>query len=116
MSWIMIKRPHPLDAIWRIANERHDEAQEALDNLPDNAPDHEVDAATDVLTEARLAILSLPARSMDDCIIKLMASGVESGSVMPGCDISAIVNEMAKVLDEACHRGRDFMKEPAHAQ
>ena len=116
MSWILIKQPHPLDAIWQIANERHEAAREALDALPDTATQDEEDAASDAVTQAELAILALPARSMDDCIIKLMVSGMETGDVLTVINPSDIVNEMVRVLDEACQRGRNFTKERSNAE
>jgi hypothetical protein len=79
-----------------------------VDELPTGSSQVDEDTACAALLAAELAILALPARSIDDCLIKLMISGFESGNLVSGCDRQAIVNELVLVMDEALQRGRHF--------
>jgi len=111
MTWIIIKQPHPLDRIWAIASAHVEEAQEALDDLPEGAPVEQELAAADALYAAQIALITLPARSIGDCLSKLIISGVEAGDEVAGVDVRAIINEMTCVLDAACQRGAQLKRE-----
>lgn len=64
MSWIILKQPHPLDAIWSKSFEEVSDAQRALDALGDDYTNAQADAASDALTAAIQVIMALPARTL----------------------------------------------------
>lgn len=111
MSWIIIKQPHPLDRIWSKAMEDIEQANAALDALDTDFSDAEVDAAKDRRTEAMLAIMALPARSVSDSAYKLDLAGIDGGHLHVDCDAHAIMEEMISVLDAAIGRGKRLVSQ-----
>lgn len=108
MSWIIIKRPHPLDRVWSRAIADVEAANSAMDALGDDFTDEQLDAAGAVRTEAIMTVMALPARSIDDSIYKLDLAGIDGGHLRTDCDPSAIMNEMLSVLDTAVGRGARY--------
>jgi hypothetical protein len=104
-AYIILREPHPLDAIWTIANEEVERASDAIEATPDDVTDAQLNAAGEVLTRAVLAIMALPARNFDDIITKLMLTGIEDGPARND-RIRDILNEACLVLDAAIQRGK----------
>ncbi|WP_416463229.1 hypothetical protein [Sphingomonas sp. VDB2] len=105
MTWIIIKQPHPLDAIWSHAMTAVDLAQTAIDDLPDPYTNEEIDALVDVHTAAALAVIALPARDVADCISKLDLTGPMTAGPLVGTDRTAIINEMLDLIDVGLSQG-----------
>ena len=105
MSYIILKQPHPLDAIWTHAMAMVDDAQTAIDDLPESYTNAEIDTLVDCHTEAALAVIALPARHPADCIFKLDLTGPLDSGPMAGCDRSAIITEALGLIDAAIARG-----------
>lgn len=105
MTYIILKQPHPLDAIWSAAMVAVDEAQDAIDDLPSEYKDEEIDALVDKHMVATLAVLALPSRHVADCIYKLDLTGPLDGCQIVGTDRHAITVEALALIDASISRG-----------
>jgi len=107
---IIIKQPHPLDRLWTLINLDLEQADDALEALPDDCSNEERDAAVDHRLSVIHAMMALPARHLDDCLIKLTASGCEDGDSLPGCNVRDIINEATALLGDGIWRGNKLLK------
>lgn len=105
MTCIIIKQPHPLDAIWEQAVEAVSNAHHAMIDLGDDFTNAQLDAAGDVTTAAIQVVMALPARNLSDCLFKLDCAGIDDGHIRVDCDARAIIAEATALLDAGHHRG-----------
>tara|TARA_R110000787_G_scaffold208846_8_gene318933 strand:+ start:21287 stop:21655 length:369 start_codon:yes stop_codon:yes gene_type:complete len=106
MSWVIIKQPHPLDAIWSQAVEAYSDAEHALDNLQSPFTDEENNALVAAVGDAVQVIMALPARNLSDSLFKLDIAGVENADgIRFDCDAAAIMSEARALLEKAMGRG-----------
>lgn len=110
MTYIIIKQPHPLDAIWSHAMEMADEAQDAIDALSQPYTNEEVDPLVEKRMAAALAVIALPARNIADCIYKLDLTGSLDDPPFVGCDRAAIITEALGLIDVGTSRGAKLLK------
>jgi hypothetical protein len=109
MTYIILKRPHPLDGIWSGAMSAVDDAQDAIDALASPYTNDAIDALVDRHTAAALAVIALPARNAADCIYKLDLTGPLDSGPMVGCDRAAIITEALSLIDAGVLRGAKLM-------
>ncbi|WIA57798.1 hypothetical protein N6H05_08380 [Sphingobium sp. WTD-1] len=110
MTSIIIKQPHPLDRLWTLINLDLEQADDALEALPEDCSDEDRDAAVNHRLDVIHAMMALPARHMDDCLTKLIASGCEGGDSLPGCNVREILNEATRVMDAGLSHGVRLLK------
>ncbi|MFC3442760.1 hypothetical protein ACFOKF_16415 [Sphingobium rhizovicinum] len=110
MSWIILKQPHPLDAIWSQAMEAVSDAQHAVDAQPEDFSDAQNDALCAVLLKAIAVVIALPARDLSDSLVKLDLSGLGEDGPLSDFDHHEIMREACALADAAIVRGGKLLK------
>lgn len=110
MSWITIKRAHPLDGVWSQAMEAVSDAQAAADNQPADFTDAQNDALCGVLLDAIAVVMALPARDVSDSLYKLDLSGLGEDGPLTRFDQNEIMREALAVNDAAITRGAKLLR------
>lgn len=111
MTYIILKQPHPLDAIWEQAVEAVSNAQYAVDSQPDDFTNADNDRLNEALLEAIAVVIALPARHVSDSLYKLDLSGLSDEGELVGIDQRAIFQEGLTLMDAALLRGDKLMKQ-----
>lgn len=120
MTYIIIKRPHPLDRLWNGLTEGVTDAFDALEAIPDDpeAPgDVDLDAADAAyrIARDRLAeMLALPARNLCDVFSKLDALLDDDGERIKGA-LKPVLEEFLDLLEAGENAGREYEREQADA-
>ncbi|MBA4092045.1 MAG: hypothetical protein C0494_15845 [Sphingobium sp.] len=111
MSWVTLKRQHPLDKLWSVAIDAVSNADTVMDRLGSEFTDEQLNAAGTLRTEAIMTVMALPARNIADSLYKLDLAGVDGdASPRTDCDLRSLMNEATAVLDAEISRGAKLQR------